>query len=83
MNAYLLAATILLLALFPLLLATALKRPLDGLVALETGAALTTLALLLLAAGFHRSVYFSLALVLVVGSFGGSLVLARFFDRLE
>jgi len=82
-NAYLLAGTVLLAALFPLGLFAALAPPLDGLVAAQLGATVCTLVLLLLAEGFGRSVYFGVPLVLSVGSFVGSLTFARFFDRLE
>jgi len=82
-NAYLVAATVLLVALAPCGLVAARSRPLDGLVALELGSALATLVLLLLAEGFHRSVYFSASLTLAVLSFTGGLVYARFLDRLS
>jgi multicomponent Na+:H+ antiporter subunit F len=43
---------------------------------------LVTVVLLLLAEGFHRSVYFELALVLAAMSFVGALVFVRFIgDR--
>ena len=83
MNAYLVAATVLLAALFPLVLYAALASPLDALVALQFAGAVGTLTFLVLAEGFGRSVYFSAPLVLSVGSFVGSLAFARFFDRLE
>lgn len=83
MNAYLVAATVLLVGLAPCGLLAARSRPLDGLVALELGSSLTTLVLLLLAEGFHRSVYFNVSLALAVLSFTGGLVYARFLDRLR
>ena len=48
MNAFLIAATVLIAALAPLLVAASLRRPIDGLVALEAAGAVATLALLCL-----------------------------------
>ena len=50
-------------------------------IALELGGVLTTLALLLLAEGFDRDVYFDLAVVLAAMSFASSLVFVRFLER--
>ena len=50
-------------------------------VALELGGILTTLALLLLAEGFDRDVYFDLAVVLAAMTFASSLVFVRFLER--
>jgi multicomponent Na+:H+ antiporter subunit F len=51
------------------------------LIALEVGGVLVTLALLLLAEGFDRDVYFDLAVVLAAMTFATSLVFARFLER--
>jgi multicomponent Na+:H+ antiporter subunit F len=53
----------------------------DRLLGLELGTTITTLALLLLAEGFDRSIYFDLALVYCVLSFTGSLAIVRFLER--
>jgi multicomponent Na+:H+ antiporter subunit F len=82
-NAFLAAATVLLLGLLPCGFVAARSRPIDGLVALELGGTVTTLVLLLLAEGFHRSIYFSAALTLAVLSFVGGLAFARFLERLR
>ncbi|HKG43313.1 MAG TPA: monovalent cation/H+ antiporter complex subunit F [Gaiellaceae bacterium] len=78
MNVWLVAATVLLAGLVPcgwvLLRATAL----DGLVALELVTTLVTLVLVLLAAGFHRSSYYTLPLVLAGLGFVGTMVFVRF-----
>jgi multicomponent Na+:H+ antiporter subunit F len=50
-------------------------------VALELGGILLTLALLLLAEGFDRDVYFDLAVVLAAMTFAASLVFVRFLER--
>ena len=53
----------------------------DRLLGLELGSAITALALLTLAEGFHRSIYFDLALVYAVASFVAALAIARFLER--
>ncbi len=81
MNAFDLAATVLLAALAPLLVVASLRRPIDGLVALEIGGTVAVLALLCLSAGFHESFFFVLPIVAVVVSWVGGLVFARFLGR--
>lgn len=83
MNAYLVAATVLLLGLVPCGIVCVRARPLDGFVALELAGVVTTLALLLLAEGLKRSVYFNVSLVLAVMTFAGGLVFVRFLSRLR
>ncbi len=78
MNAYLLAGAVLIGAIGPCVLVCLLAPPIDGLVALELAGALTTLALLCLAEGFHRGTYFGVALVCAVLTWVGGLVIARF-----
>ena len=81
MNHWLWAATALLALLVPLLGVTAFAPRLDALVAAEAAGAIVTLALVLLAEGFHRSAYTVLGLVAAVLTFAGSLVFVRFFER--
>ena len=81
MNAWLIAATVLLVALLPCLYVCLRAPIMDALVALELAAVLVTLTLLLLAEGFARSSYYTLPLVLSALSFAGSLVFVRFLDR--
>jgi multicomponent Na+:H+ antiporter subunit F len=50
-------------------------------IALEVGGVLVSLALLLLAEGFDRDVYFDLAVVLAAMTFATSLVFVRFLER--
>jgi multisubunit Na+/H+ antiporter MnhF subunit len=80
-NAFLIACTLLLglLVLPGYVLLRA--RPIDAVVALELCGTVTTLALLCLAEGFHRSTYFSLALVTAAMTWVGGLIFARFFGR--
>ena len=50
-------------------------------IAFEVGGVLLSLALLLLAEGFDRDVYFDLAVVLAAMTFAASLVFVRFLER--
>jgi len=81
MNGYLVAASVLIGAVGPCVLVCSLATPLDGLVALELAGALSTLALLCLAEGFHRSTYFGVAIVCAVVTWIGGLVIARFLGK--
>ena len=82
MNVWLIAATVLLAGLLPCGWVLLRARLTDALVALELGATVVTLVLLLLAEGFHRSSYFELPVVLAALSFVGTLVFIRFLgDR--
>jgi multisubunit Na+/H+ antiporter MnhF subunit len=65
----------------PLLLLCTLGSRLDALVALQAAGGLWTVALMLLAQGFHRSAYTVLAVVAALLTFGGGLVFVRFFER--
>lgn len=81
MNAFLIAATVLLVALAPLLAMASLHRPIDGLVALEAAGAVGVLALLCLSAGLGQSILFVLAITAAVVSWIGGIVFARFLGR--
>jgi multisubunit Na+/H+ antiporter MnhF subunit len=82
MNVWLVAATVLLVALAPCGWVMVRGRLTDALVALELASTLVTVVLVLLAEGFHRSSYFVAPLVLAALSFVGSLVFVRFLgDR--
>lgn len=82
MNQWLWASTVLLALELPLLVyaATAASR-LDALVALEACGALTTLGLITLSEGFHRTSYTILGVVAAVLTIAGSLIFVRFFER--
>jgi multisubunit Na+/H+ antiporter MnhF subunit len=81
MNAFIWAATALVILLVPLLAVAALRRPIDGLVALELAGVVLTIVLLCLAEGFHRSFEYTLAIMAaVLGTISG-LVFARFLGR--
>jgi multisubunit Na+/H+ antiporter MnhF subunit len=80
-NAFTIAATALLLGYLPLGWVAVRRRPIDGLVALELGGSIAVLVLLCLAAGFHRSFEYSVAVVAAVVTWIGGLVFARFLGR--
>lgn len=76
-----LAAVLLLAGFGPCLLAVSRGDAVRRLVALELATPVVVLVLLLLAAGYRRSTYVDVALLLAVVSFAGSLVYARFLER--
>jgi multicomponent Na+:H+ antiporter subunit F len=80
-NAWLVAAMVLLVGLVPLLVVCVRNSALDALVALELASTVTTLVLLLLAQGYRRDPFFDLALVSALLSFAGALTFARFLER--
>jgi Multiple resistance and pH regulation protein F (MrpF / PhaF). len=71
----------LLASLAPLLVAASLRRPIDGLVALETAGAVATLTLVCLSVGLGQSIFFTVAIVAAVASWIGGLVFVRFLGR--
>jgi multisubunit Na+/H+ antiporter MnhF subunit len=80
-NAFTIAATALLAGYVPLGYVALRLREIDGVVALELGGALTTLVLLCLGEGFHRSAYFDVPVVCAALTWVGGMVFARFFGR--
>ena len=82
MNPWLWAATALVVGgLVPCLAVSALAPRMDALVALQTASATTTLTLLVLVQGLERSILGTLALVLAVLSFSGTLLFVRLLGR--
>ena len=77
MNVWLAAATVLLAGLLPCGWVLLRAQLLDGLVAFELTSTLVTVALVLLAEGFHRSSYFVVPLTLAALSFVGALLFVR------
>jgi multisubunit Na+/H+ antiporter MnhF subunit len=80
-NVWLVAATVLLVALVLPFSVLARGSRIEALVALELASIVVTLVLLLLAEGYHRSIYTTVPLVLAALSFVGGLVFARFMER--
>jgi multicomponent Na+:H+ antiporter subunit F len=80
-NAWLIAATVLMPTLLPCLWVCVRHTPLDALVALELASTITTIVLVLLAQGIRRDPFMDLALVSAVLSFAGALTFVRFLER--
>jgi multisubunit Na+/H+ antiporter MnhF subunit len=80
-NAFTVAAAALIAGLVPLLGVAFVRRPIDGLVALELASSIGVLTLLCLAEGFHRGFEFELGVIGAVSSWIGGLVVARFLGR--
>ncbi len=81
MNAWLLAATVLLFGLVPCGIVAFRGSPMDRLVGLETAGVIESLLLILLAQGTKQPTFYDLALALALLAFGGGLVFARFLER--
>lgn len=81
MNAWLISAAVLLVALVPCAVTCLRGEPTDRLVGLEMGSVILTLELILLAQGFQRVPFYDLSVALALLSFGGGLVFARFLER--
>lgn len=81
MNAFLIAATVLIAALAPLLAVASLRNPIDGLVALVAAGAILTLVLLCLSVGLGQPTFFTVPIIAAVASWIGCLVFARFLGR--
>ena len=64
-----------------MLVVASVRRPLDGLVALEAAGAILTLTLLCLSVGLGQSTFFTVPIIAAVGSWIGCLVFARFLGR--
>jgi multicomponent Na+:H+ antiporter subunit F len=81
MNAWLIAATVLLTGLVPCLWIAMRGSIVSALVALELASTITTLTLLIIAQGLRRDPFLDLALVSAILSFIGALTFARFLER--
>ena len=81
MNAWLIAAAVLLLGLVPCLVVMLRGSIVEALVGLQMAGVIETIVLLLLAEGYHRPPFFDLALVLALLSLAGGLVFARMLER--
>jgi len=80
-NAWLIAATVLLLGLVPCGVVMVRGSSVEALVGLQMAGVLETVVLMLLAEGFHRPPFFDLALVLALLTLAGGLVFARMLER--
>ena len=81
MNAFVIAATALMILIAPLLVFVVFSPAVDGAVALSLVGTIATLAMLCLAEGLHRSFSYDVAVVSGVMTVIGTLVFARFLGR--
>ncbi len=81
MNTWLITAALFIAGLAPCGAICLRGDPMDRLVGLLMAGNLVTLALVLLAEGFHRAPFQDLALTMALLSFAGGLVFARFLER--
>jgi len=80
-SAFLIAATVLLVAMLLPGVVCVRAHPIDAVVAAQVCGTLATLTLLCLAEGFQRGIYFNVALVAAATTWIGALIFARFFGR--
>jgi multisubunit Na+/H+ antiporter MnhF subunit len=80
-NVWLWGATALLVGMLPCCWLAVRASRVDALVGLQVAGTLSTLALVLLAEGFHRSSYMGVAVASLFASFVGILLIARFMGR--
>jgi multicomponent Na+:H+ antiporter subunit F len=80
-NVWLWGATILLLGVLPCGWLALRASRIDAVVGLQTSGTLATLALILLAQGFHRASYMTVPLALAFVGFIGTLLFVRFMGR--
>jgi multisubunit Na+/H+ antiporter MnhF subunit len=81
LSVFLIAATVLLVAMVIPGIVCVRAATIDAVVAVELCGTLATLTLLCLAEGFHRGIYFNVALISVGTTWIGGLIFARFFGR--
>ena len=80
MNPFLVAALVLVAATVPLVWVAVRGTAGDGVVAVQVAGVVVSLALLAMSKGIERQPFASLALILAVCSFIGSLTFARFLE---
>jgi multicomponent Na+:H+ antiporter subunit F len=80
-NAWLIAAMVLLFALLPCMAVAVKGDPLTRLLALEMGSMIAVLEMVLLTEWMGNPNFLDLPLCLALLSFGGSLVFVRFLER--
>jgi multisubunit Na+/H+ antiporter MnhF subunit len=81
LTVFLIAATVLLVAMILPGIVCVRAGTIDAVVAVQLCGTLATLTLLCLAEGFHRGIYFNVALVSAATAWIGGLIFARFFGR--
>jgi multisubunit Na+/H+ antiporter MnhF subunit len=80
-NAFVLAAVFMLIAVIPLLLVIARGEVMEAMVAYEAVSSIAVIVLVLLSEGFRRPAEFELPVLLAVLLFGSGLVFVRFLEQ--
>jgi multisubunit Na+/H+ antiporter MnhF subunit len=80
-SVFLIAAAVLLVAMLLPGIVCVRAGAIDAVVAVQLCGTLATLTLLCLAEGFHRGIYFNVALISAGTAWIGGLIFARFFGR--
>jgi multisubunit Na+/H+ antiporter MnhF subunit len=80
-NAFTLAATVLLVGFVPIGIVCLREPELDGVVALELAGAVAALVFLCLGEGLHRSTYFTVPVVCAAVIWASGMIFVRFFAR--
>jgi multisubunit Na+/H+ antiporter MnhF subunit len=80
-NAFVLAAMAMLIAVVPCGIVACRGTLMDAVVAYEAASAIVVMVLALLAEGFGRPAEFELPVILAILLFGGGLVFVRFLER--
>jgi multisubunit Na+/H+ antiporter MnhF subunit len=80
-NAFVIAAIVMLVAVIPCGIVVVRGKVMDAVVAYEAVSSIVVMVLVLLAEGFRRSGEFELPVLLAVLLFGSGLVLVRFLER--
>jgi multicomponent Na+:H+ antiporter subunit F len=78
---WLIAASVLLLGIFPCGVVCAREEPAEAITAMLTISVIVVLDLLLMAVGYSRVIFMDVALVIAVLSLAGGLVFVRFLER--
>ncbi len=81
MNAWVIAAIVLVVAILPCLAVCLFATDADALVAVEAASVLVTTVLMLLSAGFQRQPFIDLAICFALVSVVGSLAFARMMEE--
>ncbi len=81
MNLWLWFAALLLLATAPAGIGCLRGDTMERFVALQLAQVVSAMVLLLLAEGFHRAIYFDVALAMAILALASGLVFARFLER--
>lgn len=81
MNIWLITAFVLVLLLFPVLIASIRRRLVDRLIAMELGGIMASYIFIVLGVDSGQTIYIDVAIVILILSFGGGILYTRFLER--